>query len=122
MTNPLLTMDSLPPFSQIQPDQVQPAVTQAIADCKQKIEDVLAQKEPHTWDSLIAPLEEVNDRLSRIWSPSATSTPCRTARRCGRLTMPACRCFPNSRPMSVSMKGSIKPIWPSPRAMTSPAG
>lgn len=69
MTNPLLTMDSLPPFSQIQPDQVQPAVTQAIADCKQMIEDVLAQKEPHTWDSLIAPLEEVNDRLSRIWSP-----------------------------------------------------
>ncbi|MGL6571430.1 oligopeptidase A [Aeromonas caviae] len=69
MTNPLLTMDSLPPFSQIQPDQVQPAVTQAIADCKQKIEGVLAQKEPHTWDSLIAPLEEVNDRLSRIWSP-----------------------------------------------------
>lgn len=69
MTNPLLTMDSLPPFSQIQPDQVQPAVTQAIVDCKQKIEDVLAQKEPHTWDSLIAPLEEVNDRLSRIWSP-----------------------------------------------------
>ncbi|WP_265435845.1 oligopeptidase A [Aeromonas media] len=69
MTNPLLTMDSLPPFSQIQPDQVQPAVTQAIADCKQKIADVLAQKEPHTWDSLIAPLEEVNDRLSRIWSP-----------------------------------------------------
>lgn len=69
MTNPLQTMDSLPPFSQIQPDQVQPAVTQAIADCKQKISDVLAQREPHTWDSLIAPLEEVNDRLSRIWSP-----------------------------------------------------
>ena len=69
MTNPLLTMDSLPPFSQIQPDQVQPAVTQAIADCKQKIEDVLAQRDPHTWDSLIAPLEEVNDRLSRVWSP-----------------------------------------------------
>lgn len=69
MNNPLLTMDSLPPFSQIRPDQVQPAVTQAIADCKQKIADVLAQRDPHTWDSLIAPLEEVNDRLSRIWSP-----------------------------------------------------
>ncbi|MGH1409013.1 MAG: oligopeptidase A [Aeromonas sp.] len=69
MNNPLLTMDSLPPFSQIQPDHVQPAVTQAIADCKQKIKDVLAHAEPHTWDSLIAPLEEVNDRLSRIWSP-----------------------------------------------------
>lgn len=69
MNNPLLTMDSQPPFSQIQPDQVQPAVTQAIADCKQKISDVLAQRDPHTWDSLIAPLEEVNDRLARIWSP-----------------------------------------------------
>ena len=69
MNNPLLTMDSLPPFSQIKPEQVQPAVIQAIADCKQKISDVLAQREPHTWDSLIAPLEEVNDRLSRIWSP-----------------------------------------------------
>ncbi|EPU3919333.1 oligopeptidase A [Aeromonas hydrophila] len=69
MNNPLLTMDSLPPFSQIQPDQVQPAVTQAIADCKQKMSDVLAQRDPHTWDSLIAPLEEVNDRLARIWSP-----------------------------------------------------
>ncbi|MGN5132408.1 hypothetical protein ACTG13_23250 [Aeromonas hydrophila] len=45
MNNPLLTMD-------------QPAVTQAIADCKQKISDVLAQRDPHTWDSLIAPLEE----------------------------------------------------------------
>ncbi|MBL0616393.1 oligopeptidase A [Aeromonas veronii] len=69
MNNPLLTMDSLPPFSQIKPEQVQPAVRQAIADCKQKISDVLAQRDPHTWDSLIAPLEEVNDRLSRIWSP-----------------------------------------------------
>ncbi|OCA62803.1 oligopeptidase A [Aeromonas piscicola] len=69
MNNPLLTMDSLPPFSQIQPDQVQAAVTQAIADCKQKISDVLAQRDPHTWDSLIAPLEEVNDRLARVWSP-----------------------------------------------------
>ncbi|KFN20025.1 oligopeptidase A [Aeromonas bestiarum] len=69
MNNPLLTMDSLPPFSQLQPDQVQAAVTQAIADCKQKISDVLAQRDPHTWDSLIAPLEEVNDRLARVWSP-----------------------------------------------------
>ncbi|EKP0262513.1 oligopeptidase A [Aeromonas sobria] len=69
MNNPLLTMDALPPFSQIQPEQVQAAVVQAIADCKQKISDVLAQNETHTWDSLIAPLEEVNDRLARIWSP-----------------------------------------------------
>ena len=69
MNNPLLTMDSLPLFSRIQPEHVQPAVAQAIADSKQKIQDVLAQSGPHTWDSLIAPLEEANDRLARIWSP-----------------------------------------------------
>ncbi|MCS3456997.1 oligopeptidase A [Aeromonas sp. BIGb0405] len=69
MNNPLLTMDSLPLFSRIQPEHVQPAVAQAISDSKQKIQDVLTQTESHTWDSLIAPLEEVNDRLARIWSP-----------------------------------------------------
>jgi oligopeptidase A len=69
MPNPLLTMDSLPPFSQIQPEHVKPAVEQAIADCKQRIQDVLRQSGPYTWDNLVAPLEETDDRLSRIWSP-----------------------------------------------------
>jgi len=48
---------------------VQPAVSQAIADAKQRIADVLTTSESFTWDSLIAPLEECDDRLSRIWSP-----------------------------------------------------
>ena len=46
-----------------------PAIEQAIADCKQRIADVLKLQEPYTWDNLVAPLEEVDDRLSRIWSP-----------------------------------------------------
>ncbi|WP_409421252.1 oligopeptidase A [Pseudaeromonas sp. ZJS20] len=69
MSNPLLSMDGLPPFSQIQPDHIQPAVAQAIADCKQRIHEVLQGNEPYTWDNLVAPLEETDDRLSRIWSP-----------------------------------------------------
>ncbi len=69
MPNPLLTMDGLPPFSQIQPAHVKPAIEQAIADCKQRIQDVLRQPGPYTWDNLVAPLEETDDRLSRIWSP-----------------------------------------------------
>ncbi|MGL5286910.1 MAG: oligopeptidase A [Aeromonas sp.] len=69
MNNPLLTMDGLPPFSQIQPEHVQPAVLQAIAECKQRINEVLAHGSPRTWDNLVAPLEEANDRLGRIWSP-----------------------------------------------------
>lgn len=69
MSNPLLTMDGLPPFSQINPEHVKPAVEHAIADCKKRVETVLAHDENPTWDNLIAPLEEVNDRLGRIWSP-----------------------------------------------------
>ncbi|MCD8548094.1 MAG: oligopeptidase A [Aeromonadaceae bacterium] len=69
MSNPLLSMDGLPPFSQIQPDHIQPAVAQAIADCKQRIAEVLQGNQPYTWDNLVAPLEETDDRLSRIWSP-----------------------------------------------------
>lgn len=69
MTNPLLTMEGLPPFSQIRPEHVKPAIEQAIADCKQRIADVLQQSDSYTWDSLVAPLEEVDDKLSRIWSP-----------------------------------------------------
>ncbi|WP_116474779.1 oligopeptidase A [Zobellella maritima] len=69
MNNPLLTMDGLPPFSQIQPDHIRPAVEHAIADCKRRVEAVLARDEEFTWDNLVAPLEEVNDHLSRIWSP-----------------------------------------------------
>ncbi|MDV2857753.1 oligopeptidase A [Oceanimonas sp. CAM02] len=69
MTNPLLTMDGLPPFSQIKPEHVKPAVEHAIADCKKRVEAVLSRDEAFTWDNLVAPLEEVNDHLSRIWSP-----------------------------------------------------
>lgn len=69
MTNPLLTMDGLPPFSQIKPEQVKPALEHAISDCKKRVETVLSGDDIFTWDNLVAPLEEVGDRLSRIWSP-----------------------------------------------------
>ena len=73
MTNPLLTMDSLPPFSQIKPEHIKPALEHAINDCKKRVELVLtrADDENFTWDNLVAPLEEVGDRLSRIWSPAS---------------------------------------------------
>ena len=69
MSNPLLTFTDLPLFSQIKPEHIQPAVEQAIADCRAKIEEVLASDAAPTWDSIIVPLAETDDRLSRIWSP-----------------------------------------------------
>ncbi|NAW56655.1 MULTISPECIES: oligopeptidase A [unclassified Vibrio] len=69
MSNPLLTFTDLPPFSAIKPEHVKPAVEQAIADCRAKIEAVLESDQAPSWDSIVAPIEEVDDRLSRIWSP-----------------------------------------------------
>ncbi|WP_026957594.1 oligopeptidase A [Aliagarivorans taiwanensis] len=68
MSNPLLCITGLPPFSEIKPEHVKPAVEQAIADCREVIEQVVAEAEP-SWENLILPLDEVNDKLSRLWSP-----------------------------------------------------
>ncbi|KFZ36285.1 oligopeptidase A [Shewanella mangrovi] len=69
MTNPLLNTNELPPFSQLQAEHIQPAVEQAIANCRSKIDAVLAGGGPYTWENLVAPLEQVDDELSQIWSP-----------------------------------------------------
>ncbi|TKF80435.1 oligopeptidase A [Vibrio kanaloae] len=69
MSNPLLTFTDLPPFSQIKPEHVKPAVEQVIEACRNKIEQVLEGNTSPSWDNLVAPIEEVDDRLSRIWSP-----------------------------------------------------
>ncbi len=68
MTNPLIGLEGLPPFSQIKPEHIVPALKQGIEDCKQTIEQVLAQ-ESYTWDNFIVPLDEVDDKLTRLWSP-----------------------------------------------------
>ena len=68
MSNPLLNIQGLPPFSQIKPEHIQPAVEKLIQDCRDTIEQVL--KQPHfTWKNFILPLTETNDRLNRAWSP-----------------------------------------------------
>ncbi|GIU27438.1 oligopeptidase A [Shewanella sp. MBTL60-007] len=69
MSNPLLNSNKLPPFSSIQPEHIQPAVEQGIANCRKKIEEVLTHQGEFTWDNLVAPLEEADDQLGKIWSP-----------------------------------------------------
>ena len=69
MSNPLLTFTDLPPFSQIKPEHVKPAIEQVIEACRNKIEQVLEGNTSPSWDNLVAPIDEVDDRLGRIWSP-----------------------------------------------------
>ena len=45
MSNPLLHIEGLPPFSQIKPEHIQPAIQKLIEENHQAIEQVL--KQPH---------------------------------------------------------------------------
>lgn len=69
MSNPLLTFTELPPFSEILPEHVKPAIEHCICECRNTIEQVLADNPTPTWESVVAPIDEVDDRLSRVWSP-----------------------------------------------------
>lgn len=67
--NPLFDTDRLPPFAEIKPEHVEPAITALIEENRRTLEQLLAQNEHYTWDNLIVPLEAVADRLSKAWSP-----------------------------------------------------
>ncbi|MDJ0778672.1 MAG: M3 family metallopeptidase [Gammaproteobacteria bacterium] len=67
-TNPLLEQNDLPPFEQILPEHVQPAISALIAENRATIASLVAAGKSD-WDSLIKPLELVSDRLDRAWSP-----------------------------------------------------
>ncbi|APE30612.1 oligopeptidase A [Halomonas aestuarii] len=69
--NPLLDPHDLPPFDAIRPEHVVPAVEELLAENRAAIEALVARAEqaPPSWESLAAPLEALNDRLARAWSP-----------------------------------------------------
>jgi oligopeptidase A len=69
MSNPLLNMQGLPPFSQIKPEHIVPAMEQVLNDNRIQIANLLIKSKHYTWDNFIQPLNELNDRLNRIWSP-----------------------------------------------------
>ena len=68
MINPLLANSALPLFAQIKPEDVVPAVKQAIEHCRNVIEQVVNQAD-YTWDNLIQPIDEADEKFSRVWSP-----------------------------------------------------
>ena len=69
-SNPLLAEHLLPPFSVIKADDVVPAMEQLIQQNLKKIDGLLDNLEQApTWDSLIAPMEQWDDQLSKAWSP-----------------------------------------------------
>jgi oligopeptidase A len=69
MSNPLLGLNGLPPFSAIRPEHVRPGIDQLLTEGRQLVEDLLEKNNVYTWENLVAPLEAMDDRISRAWSP-----------------------------------------------------
>jgi oligopeptidase A len=60
--------NDLPAFSQIRVEQIEPSIRQLIDEHRTRLNELLQQSEP-TFASLVVPLEEMQHRLSRTWSP-----------------------------------------------------
>ncbi len=94
MNNPLLANTTLPLFSQIKPEHVVPAIDQLLSDARASVEQHLQATQHYTWKNLIEPLEDVDDKLNKAWSPVSHMIPWsqrRTARRLQRLPAQAQR-------------------------------
>ncbi len=68
VNNPLLDLGALPAFEQIEASHARPALEKVLAENRARLEELTAQTNP-TFASLVAPVEELSHRLSRVWSP-----------------------------------------------------
>ena len=70
MTNPLLEWDELPPFDRIRAEHIEPAVDAVLAANRAELAALESLSSP-SWETLIEPLETLDDRLHRAWAPAA---------------------------------------------------
>jgi oligopeptidase A len=68
MPNSLLHSQDLPPFSAIRAEHVEPAIRKLLDENRSELARLLATNSV-SWKSLVEPLEEMQHRLSRTWSP-----------------------------------------------------
>ena len=68
--NPILRgiTSELPPFAEIRPEHVLPALDAELARARKAVAKLTEVGDPD-WDSLMLPLEEIDERLGRVWGP-----------------------------------------------------
>ncbi|MEE9356281.1 MAG: oligopeptidase A [Methylococcaceae bacterium] len=69
MSNPILEPTELPQFSKIKPEHIIPATEQLLDEARQLVEEKLAAAQRYTWENLIQPIEDIDDRINKAWSP-----------------------------------------------------
>jgi len=67
--NPLLSNSTLPLFSRIRPEHIEPAIDTLLREARGCVAGLLEKNLTHTWDNLIEPIADSEDRLNKAWSP-----------------------------------------------------
>ena len=68
MDNPLLHDATLPAFLSIRPEHVEPAVRQVLDENRRGLQQLLGSG-ASGWDGIVVPIERMQHRLARTWSP-----------------------------------------------------
>ncbi len=67
--NPLLDLSGLPRFTAILPEHVEPALDAMLARNRGEREHLVTAGKPYSWNSFAQPMEDMEERLGRLWSP-----------------------------------------------------
>ena len=70
-TNPLLIESVLPQFSQIKPEHIEPAIDYILEQARSIVAQCLQATKAYTWENLVQPIEEIDDKLGKAWSPAS---------------------------------------------------
>ena len=68
MTNPLMELHELPPFTEIKAEHMVPAIESILDECRLGIA-ALIEVTPYRYETLVKGREELEDRLQQAWSP-----------------------------------------------------
>ena len=69
MNNPLLEKTELPQFSKIKPEHVESAIDDLLSKARDVVKKSLQKNNDYTWGNLIEPIENIEDKLNKAWSP-----------------------------------------------------
>ena len=69
MNNPLLENSELPQFFRIKPEHVEPAIDALLAEARSVVEQHIQSNSEYSWENLIEPIENIEDKLNKAWSP-----------------------------------------------------
>ena len=67
--NPLIDFQGLPPFSEIRPEHVEPALDHMLEKNRRLIDGLVGPEVQPDWKNFAAPLEELTDDLEKMWAP-----------------------------------------------------